>query len=345
MADKDKWPIIPGAPSYGQGRDKPGPRFTSLIHGEHLSNVTIRGDGAASVLDGQGDYWWPQKKSLPYTRGHLIELMYTTDLVIRDFAMKDSPFWNNHIYDCERVYITGMTITAPDSSPNTDGWDPDSSRDVLIENSYYQGGDDCVAIKSGWDCFGVAYDKPCSNITIRNLTCDGRFAGIAVGSEMSGGVDNVLVENVRFKRANGAAHIKTGPTRGGYVVNVTFADLIAEEGAVFQDGVLVDAFYKAPNPSCPPGWKPPTLAKMQGYHFRRIDGTKAAITGSAFHLKGQAASPIEGVTIEDVHFSAGEWDCSNVSGTAASGTVTPWPPCPQITSTAAAEAEATPGID
>jgi polygalacturonase len=86
---------------------------------------------------------------------------------------------------------------------------------LLIEDSTYRGGDDCVAIKSGWDCFGVAYDRSAANITVRNITCDGRYAGVAIGSEMSGGVDNVTVERVHFVRSNGAAHIKTGPSRGG----------------------------------------------------------------------------------------------------------------------------------
>ena len=66
---------------------------------------------------------------------------------MKDFAMKDSPFWNNHIFDCDRVHIHGVSIKAPGDSPNTDGWDPDSSRNVIIEDSVYAGGDDCVAIK------------------------------------------------------------------------------------------------------------------------------------------------------------------------------------------------------
>ena len=90
--------------------------------------------------------------------------------------MKDSPFWNNHFLDCDGVHVRGVTIEAPDDSPNTDGWDPDSATNVLIEDSSYRGGDDCIAIKSGWDCFGVAYGKPSANITVRNLTCDGRVA-------------------------------------------------------------------------------------------------------------------------------------------------------------------------
>jgi polygalacturonase len=80
-----------------------------------------------------------------------------------------------------KVHVHHVAVEAPHSSPNTDGFDPDSSRNVLVEHSSYVGGDDCVAIKSGWDCFGVEYNKPCSNIHIRNLTCDGPEAGVAIG--------------------------------------------------------------------------------------------------------------------------------------------------------------------
>ena len=75
--------MIPGAPSYGQGRDKPGPRYTSLLHGEHLKNVTIRGDGAGSVLDGQGAYWWSKIKELPGTRGQSKQTLLATENLSR----------------------------------------------------------------------------------------------------------------------------------------------------------------------------------------------------------------------------------------------------------------------
>jgi polygalacturonase len=89
VTDKDTWPLIPGAPSYGQGRDHPGPRHTSLIHGEHLQNVTIRGHGNSSVLDGQGAYWWKLRRQNldQYTRGSLVEFMYSQDIAMYDLTM------------------------------------------------------------------------------------------------------------------------------------------------------------------------------------------------------------------------------------------------------------------
>ena len=106
------WPLIEGAPGYGQGRDHPntnkgydptsdGRRFTSLLHGEHLSDVKISGEGPGSVLDGQGDYWWAMHRSgiENNTRGHLVELMYSTDVELSNLTLKNSPFWTTHF--CE----------------------------------------------------------------------------------------------------------------------------------------------------------------------------------------------------------------------------------------------------
>lgn len=155
--DPSRWPLIPPLPSYGQGREHRGLRYSSLLHGEHLTNVSIIGHGPTSQIDGSGESWWERRKegTDQYTRGSLIEFMYSREIKIHDLKLKDSPFWTNHFYDCDDVHVNNVRIEAPDESPNTDGWDPDSSRNVLIENSSYQGGDDCVAIKSGWDCFGI----------------------------------------------------------------------------------------------------------------------------------------------------------------------------------------------
>jgi len=338
VMDFTKWPIIPGAPSYGQGRNHGAhsPRFTSLIHGEHLTNVTIRGDGDGSVLDGQGQYWWTAVWNA--TRGHLLEIMYTNGLVVRDIKMVDSPFWNNHIYDCDNVHFTRVSIEAPPAAPNTDGWDPDSSRNVLIEDSSYTGGDDCVAIKSGWDCFGIDYAKPSKGIHIRNITCHGRFAGIAIGSEMSGGVEDVLVEDVRFTLSNGAAHIKTSRTRGGYVKDVIFRNVIVD-GLVDNAILVAGNDRNGVNPSCPRGWKPPALSVMSNYSFINIDGTNSTVRSFPYSFTGLNGSLITGIRIENVTFPKGrgdrgdgkQWNCANVEGTATD--VAPSPPCKEIKET------------
>ena len=129
-----------------------------------------------------------------------------------------------------------------------------------------------MAIKSGWDCFGLDYGKPSKNITVRRVNCTGRYAGIAVGSETSGGVEDVLIQDVNIFSANAVAHVKTGPTRGSYVRNVVFDGITAEGAAALGDGILVDLNYGSPNPSCPEGWEPrrrPTCATSRSKTLKR----------------------------------------------------------------------------
>lgn len=108
-----------------------------------------------------------------------------------------------------------------DSHRHTFKMCPDSSDNVCIEDCYISTGDDLIAIKSGWDEYGIAYSRPCTNIVIHRLVGKTQTsAGIAIGSEMSGGVSEVHVEDVQFYDSNTAIRIKTSPGRGGYVRNI-----------------------------------------------------------------------------------------------------------------------------
>jgi polygalacturonase len=167
IMDEDAWPLLEPLPSYGKGRDGGDFRRGSLLQGHSVENVTIHGDRTSSIINGQGWYWWEKVRNgtTLFNPGHLIEFMYSTQIRIHNLRMINSPSWNNHFFDCDHVHVKEVDIWAPESSPFTDGWDPDSSRNVLIEDSTYAAGDDCVAIKSGWDCFG----KPITSMN-RNLS-------------------------------------------------------------------------------------------------------------------------------------------------------------------------------
>ncbi|KAI5415310.1 hypothetical protein KIW84_040668 [Lathyrus oleraceus] len=168
--DEKYWPLMPPLPSYGYGRERPGPRYGSLIHGQNLKDVVITGHNG--TINGQGQAWWKKfrQKRLNYTRGPLVQIMWSSDIVITNITLRDSPFWTLHPYDCKNITIKGVTILAPIiDAPNTDGIDPDSCEDMLIEDCYISVGDDAIAIKSGWDQYGIAYGRPSMNIMIRNL--------------------------------------------------------------------------------------------------------------------------------------------------------------------------------
>lgn len=152
---------------------------------------------------------------------------------------------------------------------------------------------------------------------------------------MSGGIENVLVEKVRFTKSNKPADIKVGRTRGGYVRNITFRDILVE--GPIQRAIHVDMYHynDSPNPACPDDWKPPQLTEISNLTFVRFDGRKASYydykhrPNETFHFLAYPASPILNVYMEDVYFPTNglAWNCSAVHGIVRAGTVEPWPPC------------------
>ena len=334
IKDISSWPVDPPFPSFGGLW-----RHTGFLGGSNLKNISVVGEGLDSVIDGQGETWWEKRRrgTLAYTPGHLVEFLYSEQVRLKNLKLKDSPSWNTHFYDCDDVHVQQVHIVEPESAPFVDGFDPDSSRNVLIEDSTYSGGDDCVAIKSGSDCFGIDYGKPSVNITVRNLTCHGFSAGIAIGSEMSGGIENVTIENIVFTKANKPADIKVGRTRGGYVRNVVFRNITVT--GTIQRAIHVDMFHynDSPNRFCPAGWQPPSLPSISNLTFVRFDGRNASYVdyqdrpNETFHFYAYEESPIQNVFMEDIYFPENQygvaWNCNAVDGVISRKTVRPWPPC------------------
>eukprot|EP00727_Mastigamoeba_balamuthi_P012769 m51a1_g8114 hypothetical protein (447) ;mRNA; r:135388-136862 len=322
------WPVIPPCPSYGQGRDHPGPRRTSLVHGEHLEYVTITGEPGATI-DGSGAQWWQAKRngSETVTRGSLIEIMYSQHVEVSGLRLVDSPFWTVHPYDCAHVRLVNLDIHAPSDSPNTDGIDPDSCDDVLIENLAYDGGDDAIAVKSGWDCYGESYGRPCSNVVIRNVRARNSHSALTIGSEMSGGIRNVTATNLWIAAGTRGAFVKTHTTRGGYVSGVSVDGLVI--GQVTRSDIEVTTNYGGPNPICAnvPPKRLTTIDDISFRNVRQMAGTQAA--RNAVLLQGTQDIPVRSLRLEHVHLTAAQgFQCVFAHGTAVD--VTPQP-CKELT--------------
>ncbi|CAH1432074.1 unnamed protein product [Lactuca virosa] len=268
LDDEKYWPLMPPLPSYGYGREHPGARYGSLIHGQNLKDVVITGHNG--TIDGQGQTWWKKyrQKLLNHTRGPLVQIMYSSDILISNITLRDSPFWTLHPYDCKNVTIRNMTILAPlFEAPNTDGIDPDSCEDMLIEDCYISVGDDAIAIKSGWDQYGVAYGRPSKNILIRNLVVRSMVsAGISIGSEMSGGISNVRVENVLVWNSRRAVRIKTAAGRGAYIEDISYKNLTFENVRV---GIIIKTDY---NEHPDMGFDPKAFPVIRGISYSSIHG-------------------------------------------------------------------------
>ncbi|CAL0330271.1 unnamed protein product [Lupinus luteus] len=293
LDDEKYWPLMPPLPSYGYGREHPGPRYGSLIHGQNLKDIVITGHNG--TINGQGQAWWKKhrQKRLNHTRGPLVQIMWSSDIVITNITLRDSPFWTLHPYDCKNITIKHVTILAPVSkAPNTDGIDPDSCEDMLIEDCYISTGDDAIAIKSGWDQYGIAYGRPSKNIMIRNLVVRSMVsAGVSIGSEMSGGVFNVTVENLLVWDSRRAVRIKTAPGRGGYVRQITYRNLTFENVRV---GIVMKTDY---NEHPDDGYDRTALPILKDISFITVHGHGVRVP---VRIHGSEEIPVRNVTFQDM---------------------------------------------
>ncbi|XP_030530530.2 probable polygalacturonase [Rhodamnia argentea] len=293
IEDQKYWPLMPPLPSYGYGREHPGPRYGSLIHGQNLRDIVITGHNG--TINGQGQSWWKKyrQKLLNHTRGPLVQIMWSSDIVISNITLRDSPFWTLHPYDCKNVTIKNVTILAPIfEAPNTDGIDPDSCEDMVIEDCYISVGDDAVAIKSGWDQYGIAYGRPSTNILIRNLVVRSMVsAGVSIGSEMSGGVSNVTVENLLVWDSRRAVRIKTAPGRGGYVRDITYRNITFENVRV---GIVIKTDY---NEHPDEGYDPKAFPTLQHISFIGVHGQGVRVP---VRIHGSEEIPVRNVTFRDM---------------------------------------------
>ncbi|XP_064996246.1 probable polygalacturonase isoform X1 [Musa acuminata AAA Group] len=307
--DSSDWPVIDPLPSYGRGRELPGGRHQSLIHGSNLTDVIITGGNG--TINGQGSVWWDwfNNHILNYTRPHLIELIYSTGVVISNLTFINSPFWAIHPVYCSQVLIQNVTILAPPDSPNTDGIDPDSSSNVCIEDCYISTGDDLIVIKSGWDEYGISYAHPSSNISIRRIVGEAKSgAGIAFGSEMSGGISDVEAEDISLFNSLYGIRIKTSPGRGGYVQYIHISNVVLNNvniaiGITGQYGEHPDENF---DPNALPIINMITLEDIKGTNIKHA-GTLEGIQGDNF----------SSICLFNVHLnvtSSSPWQCSYIQG-------------------------------
>jgi hypothetical protein len=185
-----------------------------------------------------------------------------------------------------------LTIRSAPTLSNGDGIDVDSTKNVLINHCDIDTGDDCIALKSGRGSEGARIGRPTENVVVTNCTLGSRFAGLAIGTELSGGIRNVLVENCEFTRGDNSIFIKSREDRAGYVEDITGKDLDCH-ATTFLVIDLLDKGIKDEQPvTGVAGWTP----------ARRIvfSNIKVSVTTLLDAHLIPPAKPLDGLSISNV---------------------------------------------
>jgi polygalacturonase len=162
-------------------------------------------------------------------RPNFIQLYKCKNILIDSVRITRSPMWVIHPVLSENVTVQNISVTS--HGPNNDGCNPESSKYVLIKNSYFDTGDDCIAIKSGRNGDGRRVNVASENIVVQGCTMRDGHGGVVIGSEVSGSCRNIFVENCIMDSPNleRALRIKTNSMRGGVVENVYFNNVTVGE--------------------------------------------------------------------------------------------------------------------
>ena len=244
--------------------------FSPFIYALAQTNIAVTGSG---TLDGQAYsapwYGWKSAGAADETlmwnmastnapvaarvfgpghfvRPYFVQPVRCQNVLIEGVTLINSPMWVLSPCYCTNVTIRSVNVTNYGS--NTDGCDPDSCSDVLIENCSFTEGDDCIAVKSGRDHDGRRVNIPSQNIVIRNCKFQDGHGGITFGSEASGGVTNVFAENCAFNSPNldKAIRFKSNSARGGYISGINIRNCLIKTTIV---GIHMTMNYTSSSPA------------------------------------------------------------------------------------------------
>jgi polygalacturonase len=279
------------------------PAYAPLIAGENLQNIAVIGRG---TVNGSGEPWWKahREKTLAYPRPRLIGFTACTNVLIENITLINSPSWTINPVRCKNVRIHGVTITNPPDSPNTDGINPDSCSLVRISDCFVSVGDDCITLKSGAEHERTDLRAPCRDITITNCTLERGHGGIVIGSEMSGGVQNVVVSNCVFIGTDRGIRLKSRRGRGGTVENVRISNLIMDGvlcpftmNLYYGCGAWGDEFVSDKSAKTLDAGTP----RFRHIHISQVIARNAKI--AAGFIYGLSEMPIEDISLSDISVS------------------------------------------
>ncbi|XP_059071095.1 polygalacturonase-like [Cryptomeria japonica] len=252
---------------------------------EHLQKFTLTGKG---TIDGKGSNWWGKQKSRPTA----IQFNDVKGSALSGLKVTNSPQFHVTLTNCDSVQIVGITIQAPESSPNTDGIDTFESTNIVIKDSTIGTGDDCVGIGDG-----------SSNININDITC-GPGHGISIGSLGRGNtkadVHSIHVNGAKLTSTTNGLRIKTWPGGSGVASDITYENVQMED---VSNPIIINQFYCDTGDTGSGCKSQGSAVKISNVEYSNIRGTSA--TEDGITLSCSQSGSCTGITMENIDLVTG----------------------------------------
>jgi polygalacturonase len=300
-----------GSPDHADFPEKTefrGPGYQAFVGAVNAENVVINGGG---VIDGNGQSWWQEMREQrakgitdngilgsPHSRPRGVVFDHCKHVTMENVTVQNAAMWQIVPYYTDDVTIRNVKILADPHSPNTDAIDPFSSQNILIDHVYSDVGDDNIAIKSGM-INSPGPDSPSKNIVIRDCTFK-HGHGLSIGSEIAGGAQNIVAENITFEGTENGIRIKANRDRGADVSNVVFKDITMTD---VKTAILVSEYYPKvfPEGDVPAA---PVTRLTPLFHDITIENVKATGSKTAGVIVGLPEAPVKGITLKNVDIQA-----------------------------------------
>lgn len=197
-----------------------------------------------------------------FLRPNLLVFTRSSKILLEGVTFQNSPAWCLHPLMSDNITIRNITVKNPWYAQNGDGLDLESCRNVLVENSVFDVGDDGICIKSGRDAEGRKRAMPTKDVIIKNCTVYAAHGGFVIGSEMSGGANNIWVDDCTFIGTDIGLRFKTTRGRGGIVENIFINNIFMKD--IIGEAILFDMYYAAQDPIALTGEKrePPKVQEL-----------------------------------------------------------------------------------
>ena len=324
-ADKGDYPLAPFFPPMGKTQC-----LRAVIFGRNVSAFTLEGPTSA-IIDGAGAAFQPGRNTTKLQMPKLFELVDVSNATVRGMTFQNAANWHIHFLWCSHVRFLNNTVLGPRAWGGTDGIDPSSCTDVLIDGAHIDVGDDAIAVTAGGPHDITGAIMPTARVTVRNSNLVSR--NFAIGSATYSNVSEVLVEDCRIGDDHGSAawaiKIKSHEPNGGDVSNITFRRLtlgnISENSYQQPGGGMALAVYS--NYGSELGGAPFAPSRTHNISFIDIKGIGARWAAQPLTGGGVNGTTLGPLYFENVDFGAvrerAPWVCNDVAGTVVRGAVRP----------------------